>query len=76
MLFAGFIGGACWSIKHLPTPYPVPFGEERIKPSERWFLVTTIQSHLQARALLMGTLLDAYRLRLSVITPFHPALLR
>ncbi|MGI2909756.1 hypothetical protein, partial [Tolypothrix sp. VBCCA 56010] len=39
----------------------------------RWFLVTTIQTHLQAEALLMGTLLDACRLRLSAITPFHPA---
>ncbi len=39
----------------------------------RWLGFTTIQTHLQALALLMGTLLDAYQLRLSVITPFHPA---
>ncbi len=26
MLFAGFMGGACWSNGILPTPYPVPFG--------------------------------------------------
>ncbi|MEH2044433.1 MAG: hypothetical protein V7L12_14355 [Nostoc sp.] len=39
----------------------------------RWFVVTTIQSHLQSEALLMGTLLDAYQLRLSVVPPFHPA---
>ncbi len=26
MLFAGFIGSACWSMKNLLTPYPVHFG--------------------------------------------------
>jgi hypothetical protein len=26
MLFAGFIGSACWSDKYMPTPYPLPFG--------------------------------------------------
>jgi len=86
MLFAGFIGSADWSIDNLPTPYPVPFGSSFISFRAlpcillsfrsalfRWFYVTTIQTHLQAAALLMGTLLDVYRIRLPVVPPFHPA---
>jgi hypothetical protein len=30
MLFAGFIGSACWSNQILPTPYPVPFGSSAL----------------------------------------------
>jgi hypothetical protein len=26
MLYAGFMGSACWSQVQLPTPYPLPFG--------------------------------------------------
>ncbi|MEH1853983.1 hypothetical protein [Nostoc sp.] len=36
--------------------------------------MTTIYSHLQAVALLMGTLLDGYQIRLPVEPPFIPAL--
>ncbi|MEG4842408.1 hypothetical protein [Microcoleus sp. B9-D4] len=73
MLFAGFIGGAYWSTKNLPTPYPVPFGSSALS------LISLVRSnddltHLQAIALLMDTLLDGYQIRLSVIPPFIPAL--
>ncbi|WP_375469184.1 hypothetical protein [uncultured Nostoc sp.] len=57
----------------MPTPYPVPFWLQRIKPF-RWLTLTTIQTCLQADALLMDTLLDGYRIRLLVEPPFHPAL--
>jgi hypothetical protein len=56
----------------LPTPYPLPFGSSA-KALFRWFPVTTIQSHLQAKALLMGTLLGGYQIRLPVLPPFIPA---
>ncbi|HEY9823015.1 MAG TPA: hypothetical protein V6D35_19915 [Candidatus Sericytochromatia bacterium] len=39
----------------------------------RWFMITTNLIHLQAVALLVGTLLDGYRIRLPVVPPFIPA---
>ena len=57
ILFAGFLGSAYWSGRNLPAPYPLPFGSS-VKALFRWFQVTTIQTYLQAKALLMGTLLD------------------
>ncbi len=70
-LFAGFMGSAVGrrDNRQLPSlnllvPACQPFG---------WFRLTTIQACLQAEALLMGTLLDGYRIRLPVLPPFHPA---
>lgn len=71
-LFAGFIGSAGWSRQKLPTPYPLPFGFS-VSALFRWLGITTIQTRLQAIALLMGTLLCGYwRIRLSAIPAFHP----
>ncbi|MEA5606469.1 hypothetical protein [Nostoc sp. UHCC 0252] len=49
------------------------FWLQRIKPF-RWSTLTTIQTCLQADALLMDALLDGYQIRLLVVPPFHPAL--
>ncbi|WP_143598116.1 hypothetical protein [Tolypothrix sp. NIES-4075] len=54
------------------TPYPLPFGSS-VLALFRWFWLMTILIHLQAIALLMGTLLDGYRIRLPVVPPFIPA---
>ncbi len=72
MLFAGFIGSACWSNNNLPTPYPLPFG------SSVYSLISLGKdydgSDTSSLALLLGTLLDGYQIRLLVEPPFHPAL--
>ena len=73
MLFAGFFESAYWSGSELPVSYPVPFGFSAYSLISLIHL-TTIQSHPQAEALLMGTLLDGYRIRLPVEPPFIPAL--
>jgi len=54
MLSTGFLGSACWSEVQPPTPYPLPFLAPAYQPFG-WFLLTMVQPHLQAEALLMGS---------------------
>jgi hypothetical protein len=72
MLYAGVGGSAYWSRLNLPIPYPLPFGSS-LSTLFGWLAVTTFQSHLQADALLMGTLLDGCWIRFPSLPPFIPA---
>jgi hypothetical protein len=55
-LFTGFIGGAYWSEKEPPIPYPLPFGAAFLALL-RYINFTMIQTCLEAEALLMDILL-------------------
>ncbi|WP_334711233.1 hypothetical protein [Nostoc sp.] len=57
----------------MPTPYPVPFWFQRIKPYFAGWKLRRFKRIFKPKLLLVGTLLDVYQLRLSVLTPFHPA---
>jgi len=71
VLFTGFFGGEPWSVRHLPDPYPVPFGQA---DNPRRLVFDHDDSDAHSLALPMTTCSQGFPDWVSGLPAFLPAL--